>query len=225
MGGALEGVEFVFPPVVDAAEKAALAERPVDGAGSDAEDVFQFIQQLHGLAGGAVHLVHEGEDRHAAAAADFEELAGLAFDSLAGIDDHDGGVDGGEDAVGIFREVLVAGGVEEIHHAAAVFELQDGGGDGNAALAFQFHPVGGGGALVLAGGDTAGELHGTAVEEELFRERGLPGIRVGDDGKGAAAGDFFSGSHEGRLLHAAAPASGNGRCLRRAASPGQTRLP
>jgi len=42
-----------------------------------------------------------------------------------------------------------------------------------AALLFQLHPVGRGGALVFAGGDRAGELHGAAVKQQLFRQRGL----------------------------------------------------
>jgi hypothetical protein len=34
-------------------------------------------------------------------------------------------------------------------------------------------------------------LDGAAVEQELFGERGLTGIRVGDDRKGAATLDFL----------------------------------
>jgi hypothetical protein len=40
------------------------------------------------------------------------------LDALAGVDDHDGGVDGGEHAVGVLGEVLVARGVEQVDHAA-----------------------------------------------------------------------------------------------------------
>ena len=85
----------------------------------------------------------------------------------------------------------MAGGVEEVDGEAVVVELEDGGGDGDAALTLELHPVGGGGALVLAGGDGAGKLEGTAVEEELLGEGGLAGVGVGDDGEGAAAGDFL----------------------------------
>ena len=81
----------------------------------------------------------------------------------------------------------MAGGVEEVDGEAVVVELEDGGGDGDAALTLELHPVGGGGALVLAGGDGAGKLEGTAVEEELLGEGGLAGVGVGYDGKGAPA--------------------------------------
>jgi hypothetical protein len=43
------------------------------------EHVFEFVEQGEGIAGGPVELVHEGEDRDAALAADLEELAGLGF--------------------------------------------------------------------------------------------------------------------------------------------------
>ena len=66
---------------------------------------------------------------------------------------------------------------------------------GLAALLLQLHPVGGGGALVLARGDGAGELDGAAVEEELLGERGLAGVGVRDDGERAAFGDFGGEGH------------------------------
>ena len=152
-GGAFEEVDRGSAAVVHSAEVGAHAEGPVHGAGGNAEDAFQFVHEVERIAGRAVQFVHEREDRDAAAAADFEELAGLAFDAFACVDDHDGGVDGGENAVGILREVAVAGRVEKIDDAAVVFELEDGGADGDAALLFHFHPVRRGGALVFAGGD------------------------------------------------------------------------
>jgi hypothetical protein len=196
-GGAFEEVYCGVAAVVEAAEEAAEAEGPVDGAGGDAEDGFEFVDEFERRFGGPVEFVHEGEDGDASFATDFEEFAGLGLDAVAGVDDHDGGVDGCEDTVGVFGEVFVAGGVEEVDDAVFVFELEDGGGDGDAALFFEFHPVGGSGALVFAGGDGACELDGAAVEEEFFGEGGFAGVGVRDDGEGAAAGDFLDGGHAG----------------------------
>ena len=125
-GGALEEVHGCVLAVEDAAEAGAGAERPVDGECADAEHAFEFIQQGERIARGAVHLVHEGEDRHAAPAADLEELAGLGLDALAGVDDHDHGIHRRQHAVGVLGEILVAGGVEEIDAVAVVIELQNG---------------------------------------------------------------------------------------------------
>jgi hypothetical protein len=42
----------------------------------------------------------------------------------------------------------------------------------------------------LARADFAGDLDGAAEPQQLFGQRGLARIGVGNDGKGAAAGDF-----------------------------------
>ena len=196
--GALEEMDVVFTTVIHAAKLLSEAEGPVDGAGTDAEDGFEFVEEGEGLARRAVELVHEGEDGHATAAADFEELAGLGFDAFAGVDDHDGGIDGGEDAVGVFGEVFVTGGVEEVHDAAFVLELEDGGTDGDAALLFELHPVGGGGALVFASGHGTRERDGAAVEQELFGERRFTGVGVRNDREGTTAGDLGFVGHGDR---------------------------
>jgi hypothetical protein len=71
-----------------------------------------------------------------------------------------------------------------------VLELQHGGGDGDAALAFQLHPVRGGGPLILAGAHGAGQVDRAAVQQQLLRQRGLARVGMGDDGEGAAARNF-----------------------------------
>ncbi len=197
-GDALEEVDLAGAAVEHAFEGRAVAQRPDDRRRLQAEDILEFIEQVDRAAGGPVALVHEREDGHAAAAADFEELAGLRLHALGGVDDHEGGVHGGEDAVGVLGEVLVAGGVEEVNGAAGVVELEDSGRDGDAALLLEFHPVGGGGALVFPGGDGAGQVQGVAVEQEFLGQSRLARIGVRDDRKGATAGDFLGGGHERR---------------------------
>ena len=105
----LLGAAVEHPP-----ERRAVAERPDHRRGLEAEHVFQLIEQRDRIARRPVALVHEREDRHPAAAADLEELAGLGLDALGGVDHHEGGVDRGQHAVGVLREVLVAGGVEQV---------------------------------------------------------------------------------------------------------------
>src|SRR5205823_12309130 len=107
----------------------------------DPEDLFDLVEVVERLAAEAVHLVDESEDRDAAAATDLEELAGLRLDALGAVDQHHRGVGGGERAVGVFREVLVAGGVEQVDAVAVVLELEDAGGDADSALPLELHPV------------------------------------------------------------------------------------
>jgi hypothetical protein len=58
-------------------------------------------------------------------------------------------------------------------------------GDGNAAFLFDLHPVGAGAAAFPARADLTGCPDRTARQEQLFRQRRLTGIGVGNDRKGA----------------------------------------
>ena len=194
--GALEQVHLLRLAIEDALKLEAVADRPVHREGADAEHALQLIQQGERLLHRAVALVDEGEDRHAALAADLEELAGLRLDALGGINHHHDRVHGGEHAIGVLGEVLVARGVQQVEAVAGVIELQHGGADGDAALLLQFHPVGGRRALVLARGDRAGELHRAAVKQELFRQRGLARVRMRDDGERAPRLNCSYGIHK-----------------------------
>ncbi len=183
--------------VEHAAKVGAVAERPVHGIRRNAEHALQFIQQIERVARRTIQLVHEREDRHAALPAHLEQLARLRFDAFAGVDDHDRRVHRREHAIGVLGKILVAGRVEQVHAIAAILELQHRGADRDAALPLQLHPVGSGGALVLARRDGAGELHRAAVEQELFRQRGLARVRMRNDRKRPPSQNFlFDGCHE-----------------------------
>ena len=195
---ALEQMHQLRLPVKDALELEAVADGPVHRERADAEHALQLIEQGERVFHGPVALVHEGEDRHAALAADLEQLARLRLDALGGINHHHHRIHRGQHAVGVLGEILVARRVEQVEAVAVVIELQHRGADGDAALLFQLHPVGRGGALVLARGDRAGELHRAAVKQELLRQRGLARVRMRDDGERAPFLNFFRDGHKGR---------------------------
>ena len=123
----------------------------------------------------------------------FEQLDGLLFDALGRVDHHQRRVDRGQHAVGVFREILVARRVEQVDHMLAVLELHHRAGDRDAALLFDLHPVGGRMAAALARLDGAGQLDRAGEQQQLFGQRGLAGVRVGDDAEGAAARHFARG--------------------------------
>ena len=104
---------------------------------------------------------------------------------LRGVDHHHRRIDRGERAVGVFRKVLVARRVEQVEDAAVVFEGHHRGDDRDAALALDRHPVRAGRSPVALGLDLPGELDGAAEQEQLLGQRGLAGVRMGDDGEGA----------------------------------------
>ena len=97
--------------VDDAAKRFALAHRPGHGHAGHAQFAFDFVQDVQWVAHFAVHLVHEGDDGRIALAAHFNEASGLGFHTVGRVNHHEGGVDSGQHAVGVFTEVFVAGGV------------------------------------------------------------------------------------------------------------------
>ena len=185
---------------------ANVAARPtgqVTGAVSSARVAAISSSSSNGSRDFAVHLVDEGDDRDVAQAANLEQLAGARLDALGGVDHHDGGIDGGQRAVGVLREVLVAGRVEQVEDAAGMFERHDGGDDGDAALALDAHPVGAGAPALALGANAAGKLDGAAGAQQMLGQRRFAGVGVGDDREGAAAGDLGGGVWVGVVGHGA----------------------
>ena len=179
------------PDVEHAAEALAHADRPRERHGGHSEDLLDLVDQLERLAHFAVHLVDEGDDRRVARAAHFEQAQRLRFHAVGRVDHHERRVDGGQHAVGVFREILVAGRIEQVDDAAAILHLHDRARDRDAALLLDFHPVGGRVARRLARLDAAGDVDRAREEQQLLGERGLARVRVRDDGKSARPSGFF----------------------------------
>ena len=168
-----------------AGEIRAHADRPDDRRGVERQRRLDLVEQLEGMAALAVDLVDEGDDRDVAQPADLEELSGLALDALRRVDHHDGGIDRGQRAVGVLGEILVAGRVEEVEDEPVALEAHDGGGDRDAALALDRHPVGARAPPLAARPHRARHADGAALQQQLFRQRRLAGVGMRDDREGA----------------------------------------
>ena len=138
---ALKGDNATGLAIEHAAEVAAAADRPVHGIRIDAQDVLDLFHELKRIASLVVELVHKGKDGNMAQRTDLKELFGLGLDALSAVDDHDRSVGGHEGTIGILREVLVAGGIEDVDAGAVVGELQHRGSNGDTALLLDVHPV------------------------------------------------------------------------------------
>ena len=199
---ALKGDDATGLTIEHAAEVATAADRPVHRIRIDTQDVFNLFHELKRIASLVVELIHKGEDGNMTQRTDLEELFGLGLDALGAVDDHDCGVGGHKGTVGILREVLVAGGIEDVDAGAVVGELQHRGGNGNTALLLDVHPVRDGvlgRALAL---DRAGGLDAAGIEQQLLGKRGLTGVRVADDRERAARRDFIrQACHADPFLH------------------------
>ena len=116
-------IDFIVQDVVHAFEVFAHADWPGDGRAADLQDVFHFVQQFQRVAHFAVVFVHERHNRRVAQAADVQEFDGLRFHAFGRVDDHQGAVNGGQYAVGVFGEVLVSRRVQEVDGVVFVVEL------------------------------------------------------------------------------------------------------
>ena len=199
---ALKGDNATGLAVEHAAEIATAADRPVHGIRIDTQDVLDLFHELKRIASLVIELVHKGEDGNMAQRTDLKELFGLGLDALGAVDDHDRGVSSHKGTVGILREVLVAGGIEDVDAGAVIGELQNRGSNGDTALLLDVHPVRDGmlgRALAL---DRAGGLNAAGIEQQLLGKRGLTGVRVADDRECAARRDFIrQACHADPFLH------------------------
>ena len=182
----------VSVPVVDALEIHAAADGPVHRIGADAELLFQLIQQIKRIARLVVQLVDKGKNRNMPHGADAEQLAGLRLNALCRVNDHHRAVRRHQGTVGVLREILMPGGIQDIDAVALVLELHDRRSDGNASFLLHLHPVGYGVAVGCLALDRAGGLNGAAVEQEFFGQCGLARIRVGNDGERPPPVDLFT---------------------------------
>lgn len=122
-------------------EIAAASDRPGDRRGVERECFLDLIEELERVAAFTIHLVNESDDRNVAQPAYFKELASPWLDPLGRIDHHHRRVDRGKGPIGIFREVLVARRIKQIEDTAVIFKGHHRCHNGNAALAFNGHPV------------------------------------------------------------------------------------
>ena len=91
----------------------------------DAQDVFDFIHQVEGIAAKVIDFIDKGKDGDAPFLTDPEQLLCLGFDALGDIDKHDGAVSGHERAVRIFTKILMTRCIEDIDMMAFVIELKN----------------------------------------------------------------------------------------------------
>ena len=156
----------------------------------DRKVFLNFVDDVEHIAAFAVHLVTEGQDRKVTQAADFEQLLGLAFHTLCTVDHHHGCIHRRQRAVGILREVRVAGGVNEVEPKVLKVERHRRCGHGNPAILFHRHKVGPCATRFALCADLTSHLDRTTEQQELFGKSGLTGVRVRNDRERAATCDF-----------------------------------
>ena len=186
----IEGVEGVFSDGIHALEQLTHANGERKGGDLNFQNAFDFVEQVEHVAAIQVHLVDERNDGRMAHAAHIHELDGLLFYTVHAIDKHEGGIDGSQGTVGVFAEVLVPRGIDQVEHATFERKIQHGTRNRNTTLLFDLHPVTHRVAAVRLGAHVTRFADDVSVPEELFGDGGLTRVRVADNSKCAAFFDF-----------------------------------
>ncbi len=177
--------------VIHALKFTAAANWPVHGIRFNAQFLFNLVRQVIGTAGIAVHFIDKRKNWNMAQCANLKQLTCLFFYALGGINHHDGAVRGHQGTVGILGKIRMPGGIQDIDTIIVVFKLHDRRSDRNATLFFNIHPVRNCVAHVALAFNHTGLLNGTAVQQELFRQRCFAGVWVRDDCERAPALNFL----------------------------------
>ena len=190
MLAAIEQQQRVVEKIVGAEEIAAHADRPARRHDVQGQFPLDFVEQVKRIARFAIHLVDEGDDRHVAQPAHLEELQGLGLDAARRVEHHHRAVDGGQRAISVLAEILMARRIEQVEGEAVMLEAHHRRADRDAALLLDLHPVGARPAAIAARLHLAGKLDRAAEQQELLGERGLAGVGVGNDRESAPSSDF-----------------------------------
>ena len=91
----------------------------------EVRDPLDLVDEVQRVAHLAVHLVDEGEDGRVPRPAHLQQAQRLRLHAVGRVDHHQRRIHRGEHAVGVFGEVLVAGGVQQVDDVVAVLHLHD----------------------------------------------------------------------------------------------------
>ena len=133
-------------PIQHTLEVTGDPDRPCQRGGLHTDALLDLVEEFQGVAARTVPLVDHRDDRDTAVPAYLKKFQRLRLQALGGVDQHDRAVHRAEHPIGVFGEIGVAGGVEQVDDAVlpvggAVGELQRGGGDGDASGLLHLHPV------------------------------------------------------------------------------------
>src|SRR5581483_7263821 len=178
---------------VDVAREVALrADRQLDGHGPGAEARADRAQRAVEVGPDAVHLVDEGDARHAVPVGLAPDRLGLRLHAGDRVEDGDGAVEHAQAALDLDREVHVSGCVYDVDRVVAPLGGRRGRRDRDPALLLLDHPVHGRGALV----DLTHLVDAARVEQDPLGRRRLARVDVRHD---PDVSDLVDG--DGTFLH------------------------
>ena len=161
----------------DGADGIPLPLRPLHGQAGGGQLPADLIEHIGNAAARPVDFIDHQQDGEIHAAQGFPQQEGVGLHPLHGGEHQNRAVQRGQAALHLPREVHVAGRVDELDDASAVFQPGAGGFHRNASPLFHLQPVGLCGALV----HVARLPHGAAQIQQLFGQGGFARVHVGEN--------------------------------------------
>ena len=179
--------------MIHAFELLTHADGPCHWRTGNIQDGFDFVHHLNRVTGFAVHFVNEREDRRSTQTTHFHQFNGTVLDTFSSVHHHQRGINCSQRTIGVFREIFVPGGIQQVNDAALVRELHHRCCHGDTALLLHLHPVGGSVARLALAFYRASNLDRVTEQQQLLGQRGLTGIGVRNDSK-CPANTCFTGT-------------------------------
>ena len=154
----------------------ATADRQVDGDRLANEPLADFVERAEEVGPFAVHLVDEGDPRHAVLVGLVPDGLALGLDAFPGAEDHHGAVEHPQAPLHLGGEIDVAGRVDQVDLDVLPGEGDGGGVDRDAPFLLLGVEIGDGGALI----HFAHAVAEAAVEQHAFGDGGFARVDVGN---------------------------------------------
>lgn len=134
-------IGFVFIKVVNVFKQFVVVNWLGDWCIVDFQFVFNFIEQFYWVVDIMVKFVYKGEDWCVVQMGNFYQFMGMIFNIFCGVDNYQVVVYCCQGTIGIFREVFVFWGVEQVNQVIVIWKLYYRCSNGDFMLFFYFYLV------------------------------------------------------------------------------------
>ena len=114
---------FILIQVINTLQALTHANRPGHRRALNFQHIFDFIQQINRVFTLTIQLVDKGHNRRITQATNFHQLDGAFLDAFRNIDHHQRRIHRRQYTVSIFREVFMAGSIQQIDDTIVVRKL------------------------------------------------------------------------------------------------------
>src|SRR5690606_29171467 len=134
-------IDVFLPNVINPLEVISHTNRETKRSYSKPEFLLYFIHQIESIVSFSIELVDENNHRDVSHTTNFNEFFGSLLYPFGNVYHHNHAIYGRKRTESIFSKIFVTGRVENIDFFVFIIECQNGCGNRNPSLSFDFHKV------------------------------------------------------------------------------------